>query len=34
VQITLSAYLDAATELLSGILGAYGRALIYILRLA
>jgi anti-sigma factor RsiW len=34
VQITLSAYLNAAAELLGGILGAYGRALIYFLRLA
>ncbi|CAA9454491.1 MAG: hypothetical protein AVDCRST_MAG37-2767 [uncultured Rubrobacteraceae bacterium] len=34
LQITLSAYLDAAADLLGGILGAYGRALIYFLRLA
>ncbi len=34
VQITLNAYLDAAAGLLGGILGAYGRALIYFLRLA
>ncbi len=34
VQITLSTYLDAAAELLGDILGAYGRALIYFLRLA
>ena len=34
LQITLSAYLDAAVELLGGILGAYGRALVYFLRLA
>lgn len=34
VQLTMSAYLDAAVDLLGGILGAYGRALIYFLRLA
>jgi hypothetical protein len=34
VQITLNAYLDAAANLLGGVLGAYGRALIYFLRLA
>lgn len=34
LQITLSAYLDAAADFLGGILGAYGRALIYFLRLA
>lgn len=34
VQITLNAYLDAAADLLGDILGAYGRALIYFLRLA
>ena len=34
VQITLNAYLDAAADLLGGILGAYGRALIYFLKLA
>ena len=33
-QLTLSAYLDAVVDLLGGILGAYGRALIYFLRLA
>ncbi len=33
LQITLTAYLDAAAELLDGILGAYGRALVYFLRL-
>ena len=34
VQITMNAYLDAAADLLGDILGAYGRALIYFLRLA
>ena len=34
LQITLTAYLDAAAELLGGILGAYGRALVYFLKLA
>ncbi len=34
LQIVLKAYLDAAAGLLGGILGAYGRALIYFLRLA
>jgi anti-sigma-K factor RskA len=34
VQITLNVYLDAAADLLGDILGAYGRALIYFLRLA
>jgi len=34
VQIALNAYLDAAADLLGDILGAYGRALIYFLRLA
>lgn len=34
VQITLNAYLNAAAELLGGILGAYGRALVYFLKLA
>ena len=34
VQITLSAYLNAVVELLGSILGAYGRALVYFLRLA
>lgn len=34
VQITLNAYLDAAANLLGDVLGAYGRALIYFLRLA
>jgi anti-sigma-K factor RskA len=34
VQITLNAYLEAAADLLGNILGAYGRALIYFLRLA
>lgn len=34
VQITLKAYLDAAAQLLGGIMEAYGRALIYFLRLA
>lgn len=34
VQITLNAYLDAAAELLGGVLGAYGRALVYFLKLA
>lgn len=34
VQVTLNAYLDAAADLLSDILGAYGRALIHFLRLA
>ncbi len=34
VQITLNAYLDAAANLLGNVLGAYGRALIYFLRLA
>jgi anti-sigma factor RsiW len=34
VQITMSAYLSAVTELLGGILGAYGRAFVYFLRLA
>ncbi len=33
LQITLTAYLDAAAELLGGILGAYGRALVYFLKL-
>jgi len=33
VQLTMSAYLDAAADLLGGILGAYGRAFIYFLRL-
>lgn len=33
-QITISTYLSAAAELLGGVLGAYGRALIYFLRLA
>ena len=32
LQITLKAYLDAVAELLGGLLGAYGRALIYFLR--
>ena len=34
VQITLRAYLDATVELLGGILGAYGSALVYFMRLA
>ncbi len=34
VQITLNAYLDAAANLLGDILGAYGRALVYFMRLA
>jgi anti-sigma factor RsiW len=34
LQITLTAYLDATAELLGGILGAYGRALVYFLKLA
>lgn len=34
VQITLNAYLDAAANLLGGVLGAYGRALVYFMRLA
>ncbi len=34
VQITLSAYLSAVAELLGDILGAYGRAVVYFLRLA
>ena len=34
LQLTMNAYLDAAADLLSGILGAYGRALVYFLRLA
>ncbi len=34
LQLTLSAYLDAVAELLGGILGAYGRALVYFLKLA
>ena len=34
VQITISAYLDAATQLLGGLLEAYGRAVVYFLRLA
>ena len=33
-QLTINAYLGAAAELLGGILGAYGRALVYFLRLA
>jgi len=33
-QLTMSAYLSAVTELLGGILGAYGRAFVYFLRLA
>ena len=34
LQLTLSAYLKAAAELVGGLLGAYGRALVYFLRLA
>ena len=34
LQITMNAYLDAAANLLGNILGAYGRALVYFLRLA
>lgn len=34
LHITLTAYLDAAAELLGGVLGAYGRALVYFLKLA
>jgi anti-sigma-K factor RskA len=34
LQLTMNAYLDAAADLLGGILGAYGRALVYFLRLA
>ncbi len=34
VQITLSAYLSAVAELLGDVLGAYGRAVVYFLRLA
>ena len=34
LQITLSAYLGAAAELVGSLLGAYGRALVYYLRLA
>ena len=34
VQITMSAYLDAAAQLLGGLLEAYGRAVVYFLRLA
>ncbi len=34
IQITLNAYLAAAADLLGGILGAYGRALIHFLKLA
>jgi anti-sigma factor RsiW len=34
VQITLSAYLGAVAELLGDVLGAYGRAVVYFLRLA
>ncbi|CAA9447507.1 MAG: hypothetical protein AVDCRST_MAG37-1981 [uncultured Rubrobacteraceae bacterium] len=34
LQLTLNAYLDAAAGLLGGILGAYGKALVYFLRLA
>jgi anti-sigma factor RsiW len=34
LQITMNAYLDAAANLLGDILGAYGRALVYFLRLA
>lgn len=34
LQITLKAYLDAATELLGGVLGAYGKAVVYFLNLA
>jgi anti-sigma-K factor RskA len=33
VQITMSAYLDAAAQLLGGLLEAYGRAVVYFLRL-
>lgn len=32
--ITLNAYLSAAVELLGALLGAYGRAIVYYLRLA
>ena len=34
LRITLNAYLGAATELLGGLLEAYGRAIVYYLRLA
>ena len=34
LQITMNAYLDAAANLLGDILGAYGRALVYFLKLA
>jgi anti-sigma factor RsiW len=34
LQIAMNAYLDAAANLLGDILGAYGRALVYFLRLA
>lgn len=34
LQLTLSAYLEAAAELVGGLLGAYGRALVYFLKLA
>ena len=34
LQITLSAYIGAAAELVGSLLGAYGRALVYYLRLA
>jgi anti-sigma factor RsiW len=33
LQITLSAYLGAAADLLGDLLGAYGRAFVYLLRL-
>ena len=33
LQITLSAYLGAAANLLGDLLGAYGRAFVYLLRL-
>jgi len=34
VQITINAYLDAAAQLLGGLSEAYGRAVVYFLRLA
>ena len=33
LRIILSAYLNAVAELLGGLLGAYGRAIVYFLRL-
>jgi anti-sigma factor RsiW len=34
VQVTMNAYLDAAEQLLGGLLEAYGRAVVYFLGLA